>query len=149
MKNYRKISLIGLLSATLFFSCSNDDDNTKTVPKNVSNCSFILDANPQDITTLTPETLNNLCAPDAIANSKKGTSRTYRLFIRNTLTVGEWKVFSGSGITFNDGELTATGSTVKINFSDNFTAGSIKAVGTLPSGEMYGPILNFKAGKLF
>lgn len=79
-----------------------------------------------------------------MANARKGTSRTYRLFIRNTPTIGEWSVSSGSGITFNDGTLTATGSTVTINFSDNFETGSVKALGTLPSGETYGPILNFK-----
>jgi hypothetical protein len=144
MKNYCKISFISLLAATMFLSCSKDEDNTYPATENVSNCSFILDANPSHITTLTPETLNNLCAPNSMANARKGTSRTHRLFIRNTPTVGEWKVFSGSGITFNDGALTATGSTVTINFSDNFETGSVKALGKLPSGETYGPILNFK-----
>ncbi|MCL9804494.1 hypothetical protein NAT51_03110 [Flavobacterium amniphilum] len=80
---------------------------------------------------------------------KKGSSQSYTLIVGRKPVVAQWNVQSGSGITFNDGELTATGAVVKINFSNNFTAGSVKAVGTLSSGEMYGPILNFKAGRLF
>lgn len=158
LKNYFASTVLLLFFCTLPFACTTENavsDNQNAENKNTQDltvkpntkkpagtvCSYIQDANPA-IITLTPETLADLCIPDAKAVITAGTSTTYKFIIGGVQTSGQWIVYSGSGITFNGGSSTATGSTVTVNFASGFTAGSIQVVGTDSTGQIYGPILN-------
>jgi len=156
MKNFTKYFIL-VFTCLLFISCSTESvitetqsigsqssenasigGNTKKPTGNV--CGYIEDGN-SSIVTLTSETLNNLCAPNAQANVSSS-STTYKFIIDNVLTSGQWTVYSGSGITFNSNSATASGSIVTVNFAPNFTSGSIQVIGADATGQIYGPILN-------
>jgi hypothetical protein len=153
-KNFLMIALVAFSLSTVFVACSKDN---ATGTNNVVNskmklgmqsktalgtgCSYINDNTP-GVVTLTPTTLADLCSPNAQAIVSPGTTGSYKFIINDVLTSGQWSVYSGSGITFNGGSLTATGTSVTVNFAAGFTSGSIQVIGSDPTGQIYGPILN-------
>lgn len=148
MKNlkYHIFTLLVIVTSTLIYSCSSDNYvetvSTNTFKSLYLKCSSsIEDANPK-IVTLTQYTRENPCLPDSQAVISTRSS-TYTLYIRGLATPGKWTVYSGTGITFEKGYLTAYGTTVKIYFASDFKNGSIQAIGSTVAGEIYGPILNF------
>nr|WP_294789131.1 hypothetical protein [uncultured Flavobacterium sp.] len=147
-KKYQLITLLVILISSSISSCSNDEVMKYEVPEDYFSpplylkcSSSIEDADPK-IVTLTQFTRENPCEPNSLANVNSKSSK-YTLYIRRLAAPGEWKVFSGTGITFENGSLTASGTTVTVNFSSDFKSGSIQAIGKTPYGETWGPILNF------
>jgi len=149
MRNLKKnyiFTLITIVISIIISSCSNDyfieSASKNTVQPLYLKCSSsIEDGNPR-IITLTEYTRKNPCLPNSLAIVSKKSS-TYTLYIRGLPTPGTWTVFSGTGITFENGSLTASGTTVTVHFASNFRNGSIQAYGSTLAGERYGPILNF------
>lgn len=143
-KKYHPITLLITLISLLISSCSNDEVMKYKVPEfplYLKCTASIEDADPK-IVTLTQFTRENPCEPNSLANVNSKSSK-YTLNIRGFAATGKWKVFSGTGITFENGSLTASGTTVTVNFSSDFQNGSIQAIGQTPLGETFGPILNF------
>ncbi|SFC77525.1 hypothetical protein [Flavobacterium phragmitis] len=151
MKSSLKYMILALVTISISLtisSCSNEEVMTYNVPDDYFSpplylkcTSSIEDADPK-IVTLTQYTRENPCEPNSMAIVKSKSSK-YTLYIRGLATPGEWKVYSGSGITFDNGSLTASGTTVTVHFASDFKSGSIMAVGNSISGETWGPILNF------
>ncbi|MBW1653899.1 hypothetical protein [Flavobacterium quisquiliarum] len=151
MKSSLKYMILALVTISISLtisSCSNEEVMTYNVPDDYFSpplylkcTSSIEDADPKNV-TLTQYTRENPCKPNSMAIVKSKSSK-YTLFMRGLASPGEWKVYSGSGITFDNGSLTAFGTTVTVHFASDFKSGSIKAVGNTVSGETWGPILNF------
>jgi hypothetical protein len=148
MKNYFKILFIGLFSSILFYACTKNEDQILS-DKVVENSTLKTTMSSRAVlgtccyingTTLTTQTLANLCAPNAQAIVNAGTTATYQ-YVNNTgnASIINWTI---SANPIGSATLISNGSTVTVNYLTSFISGTLSVAGSGGTAQTCNTVLN-------
>ncbi|MEP6930431.1 MAG: hypothetical protein ABI850_10470, partial [Flavobacterium sp.] len=145
LKFYFSILFLSLLTGSIFFACSSDDNQSQqatssTKSSNLTNKSASITSGA--ITCyISGSTVTNQNTNDAYSSVSAGSTTTYQYNSTPSVSNVTWSIVPGTVIPSGSLTITASGSTASVTVASNFQSGSIQAVGTDATGQICGPVL--------
>ena len=148
MKNNFRLIFLGVLFSFIFYACTKNEDKIVD-EKNTESFDIKSKQNSRGVlgtccyingTTLTAQTLENLCAPNAQAVVNAGTTTNYQ-YVNNTGSASNiiWSINSNP---INSATIVSNGSTVTVTYLSNFINGTLSVNGSGGTAQACSSILN-------
>lgn len=148
MKNNFRLIFLGVLLSFIFYACTKNEDKIVN-EKNTESIDIKSKQNSRGILgtccyingkTLTAQTLENLCAPNAQAIVNTGTTTNYQ-YVNNTGSANNI-IWSISSNPLNSATIVSNGSTVTVTYLSNFISGTLSVNGSGGTAQACPSILN-------
>ncbi len=148
LKIYLSIALISVLTSSIFFACSSDENQTQTTAsekkESVNKASTSKEASITSGTITCYLSGSNVINPntnDAFSSVNAGSTTTYQYNSTPAVSNIVWSIVPGTANPAGSITINPTGSTASVTVSSSFLSASIQALGTDSTGQICGPVL--------